>query len=275
MDPITKDYPWYTPYQFAGNMPIWAVDLDGLEEKKNTTNVNTVPIISLQSSKEIVEFLQNKYKKPSLTFNLKDNGKTIRSSFITEDKQNTDIQMFKIAIGTRGKVGLNQNPTLNVSETIKQENSTVEDWGKYGKFVVTITQTITTTVDISKGSLAPKVSDISVTTTESISNIKILSDNSFSETVEMSLNNEDIIYSSQTTTNKIPLGKTYDENLKKLSKKLAGKVNESANENVEIAKRAIKGIYEAPKDLEKSADDGKMIQGKGKYYESSTKPVGP
>lgn len=32
VDPLTKDYPWYTPYQFAGNKPIMAIDLDGLEE---------------------------------------------------------------------------------------------------------------------------------------------------------------------------------------------------------------------------------------------------
>jgi len=31
VDPLTRSYPWYTPYQFAGNMPIWAIDLDGLE----------------------------------------------------------------------------------------------------------------------------------------------------------------------------------------------------------------------------------------------------
>jgi RHS repeat-associated protein len=31
VDPITAQYPWYTPYQFAGNKPIAAVDLDGLE----------------------------------------------------------------------------------------------------------------------------------------------------------------------------------------------------------------------------------------------------
>src|SRR5690606_23407082 len=36
VDPLTQSYPWYTPYQFAGNMPIWAIDLDGLEEKKAT-----------------------------------------------------------------------------------------------------------------------------------------------------------------------------------------------------------------------------------------------
>jgi hypothetical protein len=33
VDPITKQYPWYTPYQFAGNTPIQAVDLDGGEPK--------------------------------------------------------------------------------------------------------------------------------------------------------------------------------------------------------------------------------------------------
>ena len=32
VDPITKEYPWYTPYQFAGNKPIWAIDLDSAEE---------------------------------------------------------------------------------------------------------------------------------------------------------------------------------------------------------------------------------------------------
>ncbi len=33
VDPLTSSYPWYTPYQFAGNKPIAAVDLDGLEEQ--------------------------------------------------------------------------------------------------------------------------------------------------------------------------------------------------------------------------------------------------
>ncbi len=33
VDPLTRSYAWYTPYQFAGNKPIIAIDLDGLEEK--------------------------------------------------------------------------------------------------------------------------------------------------------------------------------------------------------------------------------------------------
>ena len=40
VDPLTSSYPWYTPYQFAGHMPIWAIDLDGLEEYI-VTNVYT------------------------------------------------------------------------------------------------------------------------------------------------------------------------------------------------------------------------------------------
>jgi Restriction endonuclease fold toxin 5 len=31
VDPLTKEFPWYTPYQFAGNTPIGAIDLDGAE----------------------------------------------------------------------------------------------------------------------------------------------------------------------------------------------------------------------------------------------------
>jgi len=32
VDPLDKDYPWYTPYQFAGNKPTRFIDLDGAEE---------------------------------------------------------------------------------------------------------------------------------------------------------------------------------------------------------------------------------------------------
>jgi RHS repeat-associated protein len=32
VDPLTQSYPWYTPYQFAGNKPIRYIDLDGAEE---------------------------------------------------------------------------------------------------------------------------------------------------------------------------------------------------------------------------------------------------
>ncbi|MEM8524985.1 MAG: hypothetical protein AAGG68_10095 [Bacteroidota bacterium] len=33
-DPLARDFPFYTPYQFAGNMPIEAIDLEGAEPRK-------------------------------------------------------------------------------------------------------------------------------------------------------------------------------------------------------------------------------------------------
>lgn len=39
VDPLTRSYPWYTPYQFAANKPINCIDIDGLEEQP--VNVNT------------------------------------------------------------------------------------------------------------------------------------------------------------------------------------------------------------------------------------------
>src|SRR6218665_8829 len=33
VDPLTKSFAYYSPYQFAGNRPIWALDFDGLEDE--------------------------------------------------------------------------------------------------------------------------------------------------------------------------------------------------------------------------------------------------
>jgi RHS repeat-associated protein len=40
VDPLSPDYPFYTPYQFAGNKPIKFIDLDGLEEAPNNADVD-------------------------------------------------------------------------------------------------------------------------------------------------------------------------------------------------------------------------------------------
>lgn len=48
VDPLTKKYPWYTPYQFAGNKPIWFTDLDGLEENSTSTYVYHPPVLALK-----------------------------------------------------------------------------------------------------------------------------------------------------------------------------------------------------------------------------------
>ncbi len=51
VDPLTSGYPFYTPYQFAGNKPIQAIDLDGLEEKEVVTASAPGTVIGLTTSR--------------------------------------------------------------------------------------------------------------------------------------------------------------------------------------------------------------------------------
>jgi HNH/Endo VII superfamily nuclease toxin with a HHH motif len=51
VDPLTKSYPWYTPYQFAGNNPIRFVDLDGLEQHDPYPNAYLNPKTKVDMTK--------------------------------------------------------------------------------------------------------------------------------------------------------------------------------------------------------------------------------
>jgi RHS repeat-associated protein len=52
VDPLTGDYPWLTPYQFAANSPVMAIDLDGAEPQYMVDKQGklTKPLISLLST---------------------------------------------------------------------------------------------------------------------------------------------------------------------------------------------------------------------------------
>lgn len=56
VDPITKNYPMLTPYQFASNTPIQAIDLDGLEAfyvHGTWSNPNTFSKLTVSTVNEI------------------------------------------------------------------------------------------------------------------------------------------------------------------------------------------------------------------------------
>jgi RHS repeat-associated protein len=71
VDPLTQSYPWYTPYQFAGNKSINSIDLDGLEElhfMRSWNELGGSRILDLIQSNEILskwwsEIQLDKYKK--------------------------------------------------------------------------------------------------------------------------------------------------------------------------------------------------------------------
>jgi hypothetical protein len=45
VDPLRDEYPWYTPYQIAGNTPIWAEELEGLEPEIKSSIAGSDPNI--------------------------------------------------------------------------------------------------------------------------------------------------------------------------------------------------------------------------------------
>jgi RHS repeat-associated protein len=51
VDPLEKDYPWYTPYQFSGNKVIAFVELEGLEENEATYNRQTEHMLKTRNIK--------------------------------------------------------------------------------------------------------------------------------------------------------------------------------------------------------------------------------
>jgi hypothetical protein len=61
VDPLKKEYPELTPYQFASNTPIQAIDLDGLEAyavfNKSTNTLVLVPDVSKLNAQLMTKFV--------------------------------------------------------------------------------------------------------------------------------------------------------------------------------------------------------------------------
>jgi outer membrane protein OmpA-like peptidoglycan-associated protein len=110
VDPISKDYPELTPYQFAGNKPIWAIDMDGLEEYLVTNYYDlagrleetTITVINNKETQKKVKMkLQNDNgnylaKKNVLIRNVYDHGRTVyKHSNTLDDEQKTILKNSK------------------------------------------------------------------------------------------------------------------------------------------------------------------------------------
>lgn len=59
VDPLSIDYPWYTPYQFAGNKPIKFIDLDGKEEYDPSNDPYFIPKLILTTFFDIKHSAEN------------------------------------------------------------------------------------------------------------------------------------------------------------------------------------------------------------------------
>lgn len=60
IDPLASKYPWYSPYSFSGNKVIQFVELEGLEEGKTKTHVNSIQNIDEKMINSLVDMSNSK-----------------------------------------------------------------------------------------------------------------------------------------------------------------------------------------------------------------------
>jgi len=70
VDPIASSYPWYTPFQFAGNTPIWSVDVDGLEPEQ-TSDPSAVHHLNNAELRDAIKIAHNQIVSDIKSKNLK------------------------------------------------------------------------------------------------------------------------------------------------------------------------------------------------------------
>ncbi len=120
VDPLTKKYPWYTPYQFAGNQPIWAIDLDGLEEFVITRYYNNDKYTG--STVFRIDDETKRFKKTgTLIINMNDNQKPQ----MEKNRRLEDFSLLfimdknKNLIGLRGGKILKESPNKSESQMVE------------------------------------------------------------------------------------------------------------------------------------------------------------
>lgn len=102
VDPLTSSYPWYTPYQFAGNKPINSIDLDGLEEvevnRKYDENGNptTTQIIDLPKTPEREKITKEKGRIQINEYQNND-GKTVIKTTYANDLTGNELSAYNLA----------------------------------------------------------------------------------------------------------------------------------------------------------------------------------
>ncbi len=122
VDPLTKDYPMLTPFQFASNTPIWGVDIDGLEVRVYLEapqyykgNVGHV-FLSVGKGKDIVVYSYGRYGalekgKGKLNFtNVRGEGVLRRltgdaaTNFIKSNLFDNSVRVFEIGDANENKI---------------------------------------------------------------------------------------------------------------------------------------------------------------------------
>lgn len=119
-DPLESDYPYYTPYSFAANQPIHALELEGLESSDDKNPTKTEAEVYNDITLEFLDFLD-----PLLEF--------LDDHWIDEDKTSVDIPIGSGESDNAGK--LEAKAYVQLSQTQKTTYIMSEVNDNPGQFV--------------------------------------------------------------------------------------------------------------------------------------------
>ncbi len=101
VDPLRHSFPWYSPYQFAGNSPIVNIDLDGLED----ISIHKIPgkSISMQvvyTREDVKQVLDGKTPEKRITYTKDGSTEIKRTSQFEGPAKGSEQKLFNKLSGT-------------------------------------------------------------------------------------------------------------------------------------------------------------------------------
>jgi RHS repeat-associated protein len=104
VDPLMSKYPWYTPYQFAGNKPIIATDLDGAEEEMGIFGAKMAEALEIMSANAATAQAASKQAQPTfiLTYSIRTFDLTNRCAGGGDDKKATPVVFYFVKVEYEG-----------------------------------------------------------------------------------------------------------------------------------------------------------------------------
>ena len=91
-DPLLKDYPWWSPYHYAGNNPIQMIDIDGLEGAVRELPINT-PQLNTQSVEKVLAQARQKALVVHAIVQKLDLPESFKQPYNKDGTPNMDYQM--------------------------------------------------------------------------------------------------------------------------------------------------------------------------------------
>lgn len=117
IDPLTSKYPYYSSYQFAGNTPIWARELEGLEPIVNSGEIIGYKVQKGQGPIAILKDIENKETQKKYGYSLP--IKIIPADIISDNPQyfkNVNSSRYRLDLSDAeySKLDLNVGDKLNL-----------------------------------------------------------------------------------------------------------------------------------------------------------------